>query len=148
MSGSPTSLFWLPSVRSVGIAAPRTAAVASFVDVLATLPVMPTTSGAKRERQAAATAWRPARASVTRTTVTSPSASRSPRIGSSRHEQRGGPRRRGGGEEAVPVGPLAGQGHEEAAGLHEAGVDGAAPDRAIGAAEERAPRRRDEIVGR
>ena len=55
VSGRPISLFWLPSLFRVGIAAPRTAAVASFVDVLAKLPVMPTTSGAKRARQAAAT---------------------------------------------------------------------------------------------
>ena len=56
------------------------------------------------------------------------------------------PRRRG-GQEAVAVGALAGKGHEEAARRHEAGVHGAAADGPRGAAEERAPRRRDEVVG-
>ena len=45
MSGSPISLFRLPSFFRVGIAAPRTVATASFVEVLAIEPVIPTTSG-------------------------------------------------------------------------------------------------------
>ena len=45
-------------------ASPRTPATASFVDVLAMLPVIPTTSGRDRRRQAAATAWSARRAMV------------------------------------------------------------------------------------
>ena len=37
VSGRPISLFWLPSLRRVGSAAPRTAATASLVEVLAML---------------------------------------------------------------------------------------------------------------
>ena len=48
VSGSPISLFWLPSVLSVRPPAARTAATASFVEVLAMLPVTPTTSGSNR----------------------------------------------------------------------------------------------------
>ena len=75
VSGSPISLFWLPSLLSVRRAVPRTAAIASLVDVLAMLPVTPTTTGSKRRRQPAATAPRAAAPSGTRTTVTSPSES-------------------------------------------------------------------------
>ena len=77
VSGSPTSLFWLPSFLSVRKRVPRTVAIASLADVLAMLPVTPTTSGSKRVRQPAATAWSAASASATRTTVTSPSEARS-----------------------------------------------------------------------
>ncbi len=77
VSGSPISLFMLPSVRSVRRAAPRTAAAASFVEVLAMLPVTPTTSGVNRRRHPAATAPSAACASATRTTVTSPRAAAS-----------------------------------------------------------------------
>ena len=76
VSGIPTSLFRLPSVRSVANRRSRTPATASFVDVLAMLPVTPMTSGEKRRRHAAAVAWRPRSVSGTRTTVTSPRSSR------------------------------------------------------------------------
>ena len=149
VSGSPISLFWLPSLLSVGIAAARTAAVASLVDVLATLPVMPTTSGAKRARQAAADGLEAGQAvgdadRRSRRRGASRAASSS---GRSVTSERRGPGRRGGAEVAVAVGPLAGQGHEEAAGRHQPGVDGASPDGPLRAAEQRAPRRRDELVG-
>ena len=72
VSGRPTSLFWLPSLRSVRKRLARTAAMASLVEVLAMLPVTPTTSGLNRRRQPAATAPSAATASATRTTVTSP----------------------------------------------------------------------------
>ena len=74
VSGNPISLFWLPSVLSVRRAAPRTVATASFVEVFAMLPVIPTTSGSNRRRQPAATAPRAARPSATRTIETSPNA--------------------------------------------------------------------------
>ncbi len=73
VSGRPISLFWLPSLLSVRIVVARTAATASLVEVLAMLPVMPTTSGVNRLRQPAATDPRAAMASATRTIVTSPS---------------------------------------------------------------------------
>ena len=72
--GRPISLFWFPALRSVRKRRPRTAATASFVEVLAMLPVIPTTSGSNRRRQPAATAPRAAIPSATRMTVTSPSA--------------------------------------------------------------------------
>ena len=53
VSGRPTSLFWLPSLRNVRKRRPRTAATASLVEVLAMLPVTPTTSGSNRRRQPA-----------------------------------------------------------------------------------------------
>ena len=46
VSGRPTSLLRLPSDRSVRKRRPSTAATASLVDVLAMLPVTPTTTGA------------------------------------------------------------------------------------------------------
>ena len=46
--------------------------MASFVSVLAMLPVTPTTSGSNRRRHADASAASAASASPTRTTVTSP----------------------------------------------------------------------------
>src|SRR5665811_1104133 len=58
VSGSPISLFAFPSLLSVGSATARTAAVASLVDVFARLPVIPTTSGSNRARQAIGAAWR------------------------------------------------------------------------------------------
>ena len=73
--GRPTSLFWLPSVRSVTNRRSRTPATASFVEVFAMLPVIPTTSGANRARQAAATACSARSGSETRTRETSPRAS-------------------------------------------------------------------------
>ena len=76
VSGRPTSLFWLPSVRRVANRPPRTPATASLVEVFAMLPVMPTTSGEKRVRQAAATAWSARSVSGTRITVTSPRSAR------------------------------------------------------------------------
>ena len=76
VSGSPISLFWLPSFRRVRNAAPRTVAMASFVEVLAMLPVTPTTSGSNRARQPAAIAPSATSPSGTARTVTSPSASR------------------------------------------------------------------------
>ena len=53
----------------------------------------------------------------------------------------------GGGEEAVAVGALAGQGDEQVARGHEPGVDGRAADRAVAAAEEPAAGRREQVVG-
>ena len=72
VSGRPTSLFWLPSVRSVTNRPSSTPATASLVEVLAMLPVIPTTSGENRARQAAATACSARNGSATRTTATSP----------------------------------------------------------------------------
>ncbi len=66
-------MFWLPSLRRVRKRAARTVAIASLVDVLAMLPVTPTTSGSKRRRQPAAIDPSAASASATLTTVTSPS---------------------------------------------------------------------------
>ncbi len=74
VSGSPISLFWFPSLRSVRKPRARTAAIASLVDVLAMLPVTPTTTGSNRCRQPAARAPSAASPSATRKTVTSPSA--------------------------------------------------------------------------
>ena len=90
VSGRPTSLFWLPSVRRVRKRRPSTAATASLVDVFAMLPVMPTTIGVNRVRQAAATACRAARVSGTSTRVTSPSVpwAGSPAAGSGPRETR------------------------------------------------------------
>ena len=75
VSGRPTSLLRLPSVRSVVNRRATTAATASLVEVLAMLPVIPITMGSNRRRQPAATAPRAARASGTRMIVTSASAS-------------------------------------------------------------------------
>src|SRR5215210_5945855 len=77
VSGSPISLFRLPSLRSVVRRCPRTPATASFVEVLAMLPLTATTSGSNRARHVVASAWSAARASVTRTIDTSPSAATS-----------------------------------------------------------------------
>ncbi len=76
VSGRPTSLFWLPSLRSVRKRPARTAAMASLVEVLAMLPVTPTTSGSNRRRQPAASAPSAASGSATRMTVTSSSSRR------------------------------------------------------------------------
>ena len=50
VSGSPIWLFWLPSVFMVRKQEERARATISFVVVLPTLPVMPTTGIEKRER--------------------------------------------------------------------------------------------------
>ena len=65
-------------------------------------------------RQAAATAWRPRSGSATRTTVTSPSASSASASEAARPTSRAAaPAATASAEEAVAVGPLAGQGHEQ-----------------------------------
>ena len=97
VSGRPTSLFWLPSLRSVRNRLARTAAIASLVEVLAMLPVTPTTSGSNRRRQPAASAPRAANGSATRMTVTSPIAAGSA-IGRAT-TRAAAPRRDGVGEE-------------------------------------------------
>src|SRR5450759_5047240 len=74
VSGNPTSLLALPSLLSVSKRCDKTAAIASLVDVLAMLPVTPTTRGEKRWRQAAATAGRPNNVSGTATIATSAAA--------------------------------------------------------------------------
>ena len=76
VSGRPTSLFWLPSVRSVANRRSRTPATASLVEVLAMLPVIPTTSGENRRAPGGGDRMqRRGACPATRTTVTSPSAS-------------------------------------------------------------------------
>ena len=115
--GRPTSLFWLPSLRSVRRREDRTAAIASLVDVLAMLPVTPTTSGSNRRRQPAASAPSAARGSATRTMVTSPNAAGSAmRPGD---EQGRGTTRHRVAEERVTVDVLAGERHEHLARLDE-----------------------------
>src|SRR3990170_7932405 len=69
--GTPISLFSLPSLLRTVRFVSRTVAMASFVELLATLPVTPTASTSKRRRQAAARAARAASPSATRITVTS-----------------------------------------------------------------------------
>ena len=76
VSGRPTSLFWLPSLASTSRVVRSTAAMASLVEVLATDPVTPTTSGWKRLRHAEATRPSAATPSSTSTTVVSPNWSR------------------------------------------------------------------------
>ena len=149
VSGMPTSLLRLPSVRKVANRCSRTPATASFVDVLAMLPVTPMTSGEKRRRHAAAVACRPRSVSGTSTTVTSPSASSGGSSGQrlAAHEQRRGTGRDGLAQVPVAVRPLAGQRDEQGVARHEAGVDGAAADRAVAAPEEAPARRPDEVLG-
>ncbi len=84
VSGSPISLFSLPSDRSTLRDRESTVATASLVEVFAIEPVMPTTRGSNRRRQAAASAWSAAMPSPARTTEhpsadaeTSPSSSAS-----------------------------------------------------------------------
>ena len=99
----------------------RTVAIASFVEVLAMLPVTPTTSGSNRVapggRDRAGS-----RGSVSATSMTVTSAA--PRssvepiepVERPRDEDRGRATRDGVGDEGVTVGPLARQGHEQVAG--------------------------------
>ena len=70
VSGRPISLFSLPSLRSTVQRWASISAICSLVDVLASDPVMPTTSGAKRSRQTAAAERRATPASATWTTLT------------------------------------------------------------------------------
>ncbi len=152
VSGRPTSLFWLPSVRSVANRRSSTPATASLVEVLAMLPVIPTTSGSNRRRHAAATACSARSGSATRTIVTSPSAvvrrlaGRAVRVPPD--DQGRGARGDRVGEEPCAVGALAGEGDEQVVPLDEPGVDGGAADRAVTRAHERAPTGRDHELGR
>ena len=146
VSGSPISLFMLPSVRRVRRAAPRTAAAASFVEVLAMLPVMPTTSGVNRRRQPAATAPRAACPSATRTTVTSPRAAAS--LGGRVTSTAAAPRRDRLGQVVVAVGALAGERDEELARRDQPRIDGAAADRSGRAGQQPAAGEAEEVVGR
>ena len=122
----------------------RTAATASFVDVFAMLPVTPTTSGANRRRQPAATAARAARPSTTRMTVTSASGAG---YGSSDED---GCRAAIDGvrDVGVTVGPLTGQGHEQTTRHDEPRVDGGVADRSGGPGEEPAAGQADQVVRR
>ena len=83
VSGRPISLLALPSLFRVTNRSARTAAMASLVEVLAMLPVTPTTSGEKRRRQAAATACRPRSVSGTTIADAAPRASSASPSGSS-----------------------------------------------------------------
>ena len=104
--------------------------MASLVEVLAMVPVTPTTSGSKRARQPAAS--RGERREHVRHLDDRDVAEPVERAGVGRARPRGAPRRRRGGlaEEPVAVGALAGQGHEELAGPDEPRVDRRAADAA------------------
>ena len=117
VSGRPISLLRLPSLRRVRKRVASTLATASLVDVLAMLPVTPTTSGSNRRRQPVATAHSAASGSATRTTVTSPSASASP-IGRVTISA-AAPAAIASAGKGMAVGPLARQGHEQLARLDE-----------------------------
>ena len=108
------------------------------------LPVTPTTSGEKRRRHSAATAWRPRSVSGTATIATSgaPEAAGPPQrrghgIGRGgrfavQDQQGRGTGRHGRADEAMAVGLLAGQGNEQIARLHQPRVHGTAANRAGG----------------
>ena len=145
VSGRPTSLFWLPSLRNVRKRRARTAATASLVEVLAMLPVTPTTSGSNRRRQPAAIAPRALSGSATRTTVTSPSA-----LGSGigpRDDERGRSPGDRVGQVGVAVGPLAGECHEHLAGRDQSGVDRGTADGSVGSGEQAAAGQAHQVVG-
>ena len=68
-AGSPISLFRLPSLRSTTRRVASTSATCSFVDVFASEPVIPTTSGSNRVAPRAAAERSASPASATRTIV-------------------------------------------------------------------------------
>ncbi len=70
VSGSPISLFSLALLRSTCQRVASTSAVCSLVDVLASDPVTPTTSGSNRSRHAPAARRRASSGSSTTTTAT------------------------------------------------------------------------------
>ena len=146
VSGSPTSLFWLPSVLSVRRAAPRTVATASLVDVLAMLPVIPTTSGSNRRRQPAATAPRATSASATRTIG---DVAETPGLLDLAGDQHGrGPTPDGVVQVQVAVGALARQRDEQLTGCDQPRIDGGASDRPIRPCQQPAAGQADEVIDR
>ena len=113
------------------------------------LPVIPTTSGENRARQAAATACRARSGSGDEDhgDVAERLERRLARVrvGQPPGQDRGGTGRGGRGEVSMPVGPLALQRDEQVAGLDEPRVDGPAADGAAAASHEGPARRRSAI---
>ena len=146
VSGRPTSLFWLPSLRSVRKRRPRTAATASLVDVLAMLPVTPTTSGSNRRPPAGGD--RPERGERIGDADDRDVAERG-RVGDrSRDDERGGSPGDRVGQVRVAIGPLTGECDEDLARRDEPGIDGGTTDRSLRPGEKAAPGQAHQVVGR
>ncbi len=112
VSGSPISLLSEPGVHTVGALCWSTWAMRSLVLVLPAEPVRATTVAPSRR-----TTWRaraPRAACTSSTTIAGTPTGRAPARPGARLDHRRG--------EVVPVGALADEGDEEAAGLHLTGV--------------------------
>ena len=145
VSGRPTSLFWLPSLRSVRKRADRTAAIASLVDVLAMLPVTP--DDERVEPAAPAGRQRAERRERLRDPDDGDVAERRRVRDGPGHEQGRSTTRHRVAEERVAVDVLAGQRHEHLARLDEPRVDRGAADGSIGPGEEPPAGEAGQVVG-
>ena len=119
--------------------------MASLVEVLAMLPVTPTTSGSKRDRQPVATAAERGDAVADPDDRDVAEGGRVDRRAG--HEHGRGAAADGVGQVVVAVGAFPGQGHEQAVRADQPGVDGGAPDRARRAVEQPAAGQADQVVG-
>ena len=146
VSGRPTSLLRLPSVRRVVNRRDRTAAIASLDRRLGDAarhpdderlePAAPAGRHGAEGRQAVGdTDDRDVARGIRRRDGTS-------------HEDGGGPARDGVVDVVVAVGALARQRHEQAPRRDEAGVHRGSPDRSIGPCHEPAAGQADQLVGR